>query len=210
MLSPRKVIFAVAAIAGPLLAHADLLGTTVTGQYYPMGSSPGVFNTSINYFNPANGYVPAGYGNSSSATATITDPGIEFAAVSGGGTLTDPGITGYATDFTGSTVTLTQYNNWPGTLSGFEQIFTDPAFAGLTVTKTSDDFANGPFMASLVGDTLTLSIAPNCLIGSGCSGWGKEGVASWSLTPVPLPAAAWLMLSGLTGLGAMVRKRRSA
>jgi hypothetical protein len=29
-----------------------------------------------------------------------------------------------------------------------------------------------------------------------------------SVTPVPLPASAWLMLSGLVGLGALVCRRR--
>ncbi len=33
---------------------------------------------------------------------------------------------------------------------------------------------------------------------------------TYSTSPVPLPAAAWLMLSGLGGLGAMLRKRRAA
>jgi len=33
---------------------------------------------------------------------------------------------------------------------------------------------------------------------------------TYSTSPVPLPATAWLMLSGLGGLGAMVRKRRAA
>jgi hypothetical protein len=31
-----------------------------------------------------------------------------------------------------------------------------------------------------------------------------------SLSPVPLPASVWLMLSGLVGVGAMARKRRAA
>jgi len=30
------------------------------------------------------------------------------------------------------------------------------------------------------------------------------------VAPVPLPASAWLMLSGVAGLGAMVRKRQTA
>ncbi len=31
-----------------------------------------------------------------------------------------------------------------------------------------------------------------------------------NLTPVPLPAAAWLLISGIGGLGAFVRKSRAA
>ena len=41
-------------------------------------------------------------------------------------------------------------------------------------------------------------------IGFGGSVWGLASI------PVPLPASAWLMLSGLVGVGAMARKRRAA
>lgn len=45
---------------------------------------------------------------------------------------------------------------------------------------------------------------------------GSTNVLSYDITsisppsPVPLPASAWLMLSGVIGLGAMARKRRTA
>src|SRR5690349_1616303 len=36
----------------------------------------------------------------------------------------------------------------------------------------------------------------------------REGSESLAASPVPLPAAAWLMISGLGGLAAVVRRRR--
>jgi hypothetical protein len=44
------------------------------------------------------------------------------------------------------------------------------------------------------------------------NGWSSFSgtYAATGSAPVPLPAAAWLMLSGVAGLGAMTRKRRAA
>jgi hypothetical protein len=42
---------------------------------------------------------------------------------------------------------------------------------------------------------------------TGVSGGAYAGVVAAS--PVPLPAAAWLLLSGLVGVGAMARRRRT-
>jgi hypothetical protein len=37
-----------------------------------------------------------------------------------------------------------------------------------------------------------------------------SGALNGSITPVPLPAAGWLLCSGLAGIGAMVRRRRAS
>lgn len=52
-------------------AQAGLIGQQVTGRLSFNGGS-------INYFDPSNGFVPAGYLNTGGATVTIADPAKEF------------------------------------------------------------------------------------------------------------------------------------
>jgi hypothetical protein len=102
-----------------------------------------------NFFDPANGYVPAGYGNSSSTTATIVNPGIEFALVYDGGSVSNPSIDSVTADFTASGLNVTfQHPNYAGGLTGFSLVFTDSAFSGGTFTKTADGFSNSGFTTS--------------------------------------------------------------
>jgi hypothetical protein len=112
-------------------AHADLIGTTVSGAvYYP--TSPGVFSPT-NYFDPANGLVPSGYANSVSPNnVTIVAPNTTFADVDGGSTCAGTTIASDCATFTGSTITITQtiapahLNN----ISGSKYVFTDTALGG--------------------------------------------------------------------------------
>jgi hypothetical protein len=84
--------------------------------------------------------------------------------------------------------------NYPGTNIGISWIGSD--FEG------ADEYTGGHFTqatgALSAGSTVT-------------GGFGNADLAFQTyVTPVPVPPTSWLMLSGLAGLGAMVRKRRTA
>jgi hypothetical protein len=38
--------------------------------------------------------------------------------------------------------------------------------------------------------------------------WNISNTGTFTINPVPLPDTAWMLLSGLTGLGALVRRRK--
>ncbi len=211
-LSLVRAVACAAALTVSLVAHAGIVGSTVTGDMYVTSYSPGIF-LPTNYFDPASGYVPAGYSNSASPTAVVGSGGVEYAFINGGGSVASPGISSVLTTLTSSSIVVTMTDDYGGGLTGFQVVLTDPAFTGLTFSKTSDGFANGGFATSLVGDQLTLTVGADCLLGSGCS-WAHVNTATWSIsgTPVPLPASSGLLLSGaigLMGLG-LVRRRETA
>jgi hypothetical protein len=127
-------------------AKADLIGTSVSGVL-----NFATFDT--NFFDPATGFVPAGFGNSApngpnnvviSASQTEFGSNLGFDALG-------------TADFTSDTLTI-QYA-LPATI-GISQpgvfTFTDAAFLGATITPISNTFLS-PVTSSLVGDVVMIN-----------------------------------------------------
>jgi hypothetical protein len=71
--------------------------------------------------------------------------------------------------------------------------------------SNSNSFSNISAVVALskIQYTFTLVDAPDNLVGSGSIGYGQNGPSA-----VPVPAAAWLMGSGLVGLAGLARRRK--
>jgi hypothetical protein len=165
---------------------ADGIGTDVTGSL--------TFNgISTNYFDAANGFVPAGYGNSGGSTTVTIGPGIEFGFADG--------FNLDAADFTGSTLTISNEVLTPHIASSLEMIFTDSAFTGFTLA--SNDLG---LTYSFAGNTLTINRAGGIYSGLSTSVFNYTTAAS----PVPEPGTIVLLGTGLLGAVGAVRRRLAA
>jgi hypothetical protein len=192
--SLRATIFSTAIAAALTLAntaHAGLVGTNVTGAMLIQGNPP-------NYFDKANGFVPAGFLNSGPAgtpTVTIAEPAVEFGYLDG--------ANGFSVNFTDNLLTIiNNHNPTSGGLLPITFTFTDAAFAGLTPTEVSDNFLGGS-TGVLSANTFTVNLA----------GYGTTGTSTFSASysfaaaPVPEPGTALFGLA-LLGVTAIRRSRR--
>jgi hypothetical protein len=144
-----------------------------------------------NYYDPAEGGVPPGYGNTTGETVTV-GPGVEFGY--GGGGFLD------TADITTTTLKLTTTAQVVGTTF---HIFTPSApgfFDGITlVSATFDDFTwsvnNGVLGMGWLGTFTPGTYAAEFAFGRDAPG-------------IPEPHAWAIMIMGFSGAGAALRARR--
>jgi hypothetical protein len=175
LLVPATVVW----VANGSPAMADLIGTSVSG----------VLNANsiggANGFDPATGFVPAGFGNSAphGPNNVVIGPGIEFGFV-------ETGVNTDTADFTGTQVTIADVKANSLTNVALFYIFTDTAFSGATISLGSNSFPVA-VTETLVGDVLTISVA---------SGQNTAGTfqATFNITPAAVPGP--IAGAGLPGL----------
>ncbi len=119
---------------------ADLTGSQVTGTLTFSGGS-------INYFNPANGFVPVGFSNTAGPTVTVANPAVEFGFADGANRDT--------ADFSSSSLLITDIGSSTAGSGAFRMTFMDLSFGSFSgVILTANTFGNLTF--SLVGNLLTI------------------------------------------------------
>jgi PEP-CTERM motif len=166
----------------PASARADLVGTTVTG-------SLDFDADGLNFYNPAMGFVPAGFQNSAGAQDSNT-----VVIVGGNEFGFSDGINTEVTSFSSTGFTFTQTSIIPGKNLNIILTMTDPAFTG--VSLISSTFPGLTFAIS--GDQITVDI-PDITVSA-----GEVLSASFNATStssVPEPSTYGLMLIGFGFLG---------
>ena len=176
----RFLAILLAALTTSVAAYADGTGTQVTGTFL-------VNHGTTNYFDPANGFVPPGFGNSAGTTVTI-GPGVEFGFADGANF--------NSVNFSGSGLNFIDISTL-GTID-FEMDFTDPAFTSFT------QLTGYPGLTySFSGDTLRLFRTTT--LKPGIYDTTFRYTTNAAITPEPSSVA--LMATGLLGLMWMAWRR---
>lgn len=199
------VVFSLFVSAKPMFA--DAIGSAVTGALY-LGN-----NTAVNYFDPQNGQVPTGSGNSTGATLTIGTGAVAFdyakSVVVGTVPVLGTPITQLDTvvaAFTGNQLVVTTVA--PISLGNFELDFTDDAFAGATLDNVLEAGLN-PFgdTGSVVGNTLRVLIGAG--VGLNVYSFTVNCDPATPASVTPEPGSLLLMSTGLlAAAGVMMSRRR--
>lgn len=177
------VLFAVSVCVPSSLWAADLFGTSVNGSLQFNNGGP-------NYFDAANGYVPAGYGNSGSPNGIIISDWLEFAFYDNANYIT--------VNFTHTDLIVSVFSIY-GNLTNSTFTFQDSAFQ--TLTLDSENFPGGA-SASLAGDIITVNVT-QFVAGTGL----YQGDWKINATVVPEPGTMVTLGSGLLGVVAFARRR---
>ena len=187
-----KLAAALVALAISGVANAaGLTGVQVDGTMNIWGGS-------TNFFDPGIGYVPSGYGNSTSPSGVTIGSGTEFGFADGANTDT--------ANFTDTQLFLSYVSSGGSAPIAFSFTSLTPgAFAGISLV--SSDFTV-PLFYSLVGDTITV-------------GWDEifytQGQQTFSAVfdikpgvggAVPEPGTWAMMLLGFGAMGLALRRNR--
>jgi hypothetical protein len=193
-LSLKTITLSVATwIAVGLLSTGSAPAATLTGSLFFNGGGP-------NYYDPANGFVPAGFSNSSSNIVTVAGFPITFGYQDG--TNTDNTTFSSATSFTFQD----QVTNSGGNASITLQFVSSVAGFFTGFAKQSDNFPGG-FTDTISSDGTTITL--NWAGGSVTNGQVFDATfVGTAVNPVPLPGALPLFASGLVGLGLLGRRRK--
>jgi hypothetical protein len=198
-------------------------GTTVAGTYtfnYALGTTSGVIGSASSWSvessgGPVDGNTPLGV---YPFTSTVTlSTGYTYSTNISGTLTNQSGVNGYVNSSGGGTFSagesdLLSYNanGGLGTTIGSGFQISTPASASAGLPWSSNGL---PVFTNATGTGELYYTVENPAESPGFSEnelvYEITSITPQGASPVPLPAAAWLMLSGLGGLGALARKKRA-